>query len=239
MSEPTPVYMLALDLSLSRLRRQFPFVTFKHGYQGELSKESKIRLQEWAKQDIENGAPEFRKIISRAKLLERRLLSAVFEPDLEKMRELFSSLVEFLSLKFLVRDAYGELSERILSSKFGNDSPVLDPVRPDMMSEVQNDPEFYSKAWRVLSIPDTVRPINRVIQDRYRKKYEEIKKLMDIPLPPEVIILYLTYLYVYEEAVALAHREDVAAFHADRILYRAVRYFGIRPVDLWRCEGEG
>lgn len=237
--KPSNVYLFALEAALSELRKEYPFVSFEPGYVGILSKQTKLRLREMARADIEIGAPRFRKIIDRAKILERELLSAKFEPDINKTKELFRKLVEFTKLKFLIRDAYGELAEKVLRSVFGSDSPVLDPVRPDIISELQTNPEFYGKAHRVFELPDTIHPINRVIQERYVKKYEEIwNKLAKKGLPPEVLALYLTYLYVYEEAVAFAHREDIPSFTADRVLFRATKYFNIRPIDLWRCDNE-
>ena len=227
--------MLVAKVAVSRVKNYgFPPAKQHPNYIGQLDTDYVRKVSKLVADDIYVGAPKFRRIIQKAYELEPVLLDRKLPDDTTEFVRLLRKFTDYFTLKYIIRDMYLWTARQFLISEFGEDSEILSLTRPDIVTELTTDPRYASIAWD--NVLETIREyvkVHRYNPDRYIEKYKVLWDKVAIKgAPPETMIKYLSYIYVYEEGAAFAHREDIPSFNATFRLHRAMNALDIGIGDI-------
>jgi len=201
---------------------------------GSLSKEYIQRYAGIVWDDVTYGASHFRRVISFVYSLESRLLDRHVPSSESELHELVRDTLLFFAAKYIIRDLYFSLVSERLRKEFSPDSDIFLSTRPDIATVLSTDPRYADVGWDTpyVKVRDYVR-VDRFSPERYVRKYRVLwDSVLSKGAPPEVVIKYLSMLYVYDEAVAFVHREDFATFNAVFRVRRALPLVGLSESHL-------
>lgn len=235
MGSPPPTYLYLAKAAPGWMQAfGFPEGWSDNEWTGFLSKQYVVQYTPLVEEDIRFGAPTFRKVIAKMYVLENKLLERTLPKTEDELHDLVRDTLLYFAAKYVIRDLYLAVVTDMLKREFGDNQDVFALTRTDITTVFANDPRYADISWDTTLVKvHHYAKMDRFAPERYVKKYQAIwDKALSRGAPPEVAIKYFAMIYVYDEGIAFAHREDIATFNAVHRIRRAMKTFGMTDSHL-------